>query len=74
MSGLFISFFSILLLLLSLFLVLIILIQRASTQAGLGTAFGGGFTESAFGAQAGNVLTRSTILACSIFFILSFGQ
>ena len=73
MNTLLISFFAILLLLLSLFLILIILMQRANTNAGLGTAFGGGLTESAFGAQAGNVLTRTTILACSLFFIVSFG-
>jgi len=59
------------LILLSFFIVLIVLMQR--TSSGVGEALGGGATESAFGAQGGNVLTRWTIYSAVVFFILAFG-
>lgn len=59
------------LIILSFFIVLIVLMQR--TSSGVGEALGGGATESAFGAQSGNVLTRWTIYAAVAFFVLSFG-
>ena len=52
------------------FMGLIILMQR-SKQEGLGAAFGGGFTESVFGAQTSNVLVKATVWAAIIFFVLS---
>lgn len=73
MLSLLLSFFTIVLLLVSLFLILLILMQRASANAGLGSAFGGAVTEGAFGAQAGNVLNRATIVCTVIFFVISFG-
>lgn len=60
-----------LLILVSLFLLLVVLMQRANTNAGLGAAFGGGITESAFGTEAGNVLSKFTRYAAYIFFGLS---
>lgn len=59
------------LILLSFFIVLIVLMQR--TSSGVGEALGGSATESAFGAQSGNVLTRWTIYSTVVFFILAFG-
>jgi preprotein translocase subunit SecG len=53
-----------------LFMGLVILMQR-SKQEGLGAAFGGGFTESVFGAQTSNVLVKATVWAAILFFVLS---
>lgn len=61
------------LLLVSLFMGFMVLLQRANTNAGMGSAFGGGVTESAFGADTGNVLTRATVVAATLFFVLTFG-
>ena len=47
----------IILFLISLFLILLVLVQLPKKDAGLGTAFGGGTTDALFGAGAGNVLT-----------------
>jgi preprotein translocase subunit SecG len=52
------------------FMGLVIMMQR-SKQEGLGAAFGGGFTESVWGAQTSNVLVKATVWAAIIFFILS---
>ena len=52
------------------FMGLVIMMQR-SKQEGLGAAFGGGITESVFGAQTSNVLVKATVWAAIIFFILS---
>ncbi len=57
----------------SLFLVLIVLMQRAKTDGGVGAAMAGGATESAFGAETNNVLSGATIKAAIVFFVLSFG-
>ena len=73
MGAIITTFFTLLLILVSLFLILVVLMQRANTNAGLGTAFGGGIAESTFGAETGNILTRSTVGASIAFFIISFG-
>lgn len=59
------------LILISLFLVLVILMQRANSNAGMGSAFGGGVTESTFGAETTNILERATKWAAFAFFILA---
>ena len=56
----------------SLFLVLIVLMQRAKTDGGVGAAMAGGATESAFGAETNNVLSGATIKGAIVFFVLSF--
>ena len=48
---------------------LVIMMQR-SKQEGLGAAFGGGFTESVWGAQTSNVLVKATVILAATFFIL----
>src|SRR5271155_5507946 len=53
-----------------IFMGLVIMMQR-SKQEGLGAAFGGGFTESIWGAQTSNVLVKATVWAALFFFILS---
>ena len=52
------------------FMGLVIMMQR-SKQEGLGAAFGGGFTESVWGAQTSQVLVKATVGATILFFILS---
>jgi preprotein translocase subunit SecG len=53
-----------------LFMWLVIMMQR-SKQEGLGAAFGGGLTESVFGAQTSNVLVKATVWGTIIFFVCS---
>jgi preprotein translocase subunit SecG len=60
------------LLLVSGFLILVVLAQK-SKDGGMGSALGGGMTESAFGAETGNVLFNATRNATVAFFILAFG-
>jgi preprotein translocase subunit SecG len=52
------------------FMGLVIMMQR-SKQEGLGAAFGGGFTDSIWGAQTSQVLVKATVYAAAIFFVLS---
>jgi len=49
---------------------LVIMMQR-SKQEGLGAAFGGGFTESVWGAQTSNVLVKTTVVLAAVFFCVS---
>ena len=51
----------------SLLLTFVVLMQRPRSE-GLGAAFGGGMTESLFGAQTTDVLTKITIWLAAIFF------
>jgi preprotein translocase subunit SecG len=71
MIDILISFLTFVLILVSLFLVLVILMQRANTNSGMGSAFGGGVTESAFGADTTNILTRATKYSAFAFFIIA---
>ncbi len=50
----------------SILLVVTILIQRTKNQ-GMGLAFGAGVGETMFGSQAGNVLTRATVVLAVVF-------
>lgn len=56
----------------SVFLVLVVLMQKAKNDGGLGAAMGGGMAEAAFGADTSNVLSKATINAAIAFFILAF--
>lgn len=55
----------------SLFIVLVVLAQK-SKDGGMGAALGGGAAEAAFGADTTNVLSKSTIYAAVVFFVLAF--
>jgi protein translocase SecG subunit len=61
--------FNILLLVVSVFLILVILIQRGK-GGGLAGAFGGVGGSSAFGSRAGDAFTRFTIIVASIWMLL----
>lgn len=60
------------LILVSLFLILVVLAQKAKSDGGMGAAIGGGMAETAFGADTSNVLTKMTINATIAFFVLTF--
>ena len=53
----------------SILLIGIILIQRTRGQGVGGLAFGVGMGESLFGAQAGNVLTKITVILAVVFLV-----
>ncbi|MBS0631444.1 MAG: preprotein translocase subunit SecG [Verrucomicrobia bacterium] len=55
----------------ALFLILVVLAQKAK-DGGMGAAMGGGMAEAAFGADTGNVLSKATINAAIAFFVLAF--
>lgn len=69
--GIFLWVLTVILIFVSLFLILVVLAQK-SKDAGMGAALGGGAAEAAFGADTGNVLSKSTIWAAVVFFILAF--
>ena len=73
MSALFISLLTLVLILISAFIVLIVLMQRTSQSGGMGAALGGGAAESAFGSDTTNVLTKSTIYGIIAFFVVALG-
>lgn len=60
------------LILTSVILILLVLAQKAKSDGGMGAAMGGGMAEATFGADTGNVLSKATINASIIFFVLSF--
>ncbi len=69
--SLLLGIFTFILILVSLFLVMVVLMQK-SKDGGMGAALGGGAAEAAFGADTSNVLSKSTIYAAITFFVLAF--
>lgn len=67
-----INILTVVLIVISLFLILVVLAQKAKTDGGVGGALGGGMTEATFGADTSNVLSKATINAAIAFFVLSF--
>jgi preprotein translocase subunit SecG len=59
-----------LLVIVCLLMILAILMQRPKSE-GLGAAFGGGLTDSLFGAQTTTVLTKFTVFLGGLFFLLT---
>lgn len=72
MISILINIFTVVLIVVALFLGLVVLAQRAKSDAGGMAAMGGGMVESAFGPDTSNVLTGLTIKATVAFFVLSF--
>jgi len=70
--SIFINILTVILIVVSLFLILVVLAQKAKTDGGVGGALGGGMTEATFGADTSNVLSKATINAAIAFFVLSF--
>lgn len=50
--------------------VLFVLMQKPSANAGMGSALGGSTSESVFGGEAAGVLSKATVIFISAFFIL----
>lgn len=67
------GFLTVVLVLLSLFMILLVLMQRGSANGGLGAAMGGGMAESALGAETTSVLSKWTRNTAIVFFVLTFG-
>ena len=65
--GFLIGFFTFLLVLDCLFLILLILVQLPKKEAGMGQAFGGATTDALFGAGSGTALTKLTKYATGFF-------
>jgi len=72
MAGFLQSLLFVFMVLLSLFLILIILLQRGK-GGGLVGAFGGMGGNSAFGAKTGDVFTKITVVAAIIWFVACIG-
>lgn len=70
--NLLIGIFTFLLVLVSIFLVFVVLMQKAKSDGAV-AALGSSGMESTFGAETGNVLTKATINGAILFFVLSFG-
>ncbi len=62
----------VILFLVCLLVVLVILMQRPSANAGMGSALGGGAAETVFGGESANVLSKLTSTLTVILFTLSF--
>lgn len=71
MLSVLLTILTVVLIIVSLFLILVVLAQKTK-DGGMGAALGGGAAEAAFGAETGNVLSKSTIYAAVIFFVLAF--
>lgn len=69
--GILLGILTVVLIFISLFLILVVLAQK-SKDGGMGAALGGGAAEAAFGAETNNVLSKSTIYAAIVFFVLAF--
>src|ERR1051325_12133251 len=54
-----------------IFLVLIILMQKSKQEAGVRAALGGAATEQLFGAGTTSVLTKATIWGTAMFFVIT---
>jgi preprotein translocase subunit SecG len=67
----FIGIGTFLLILVAIALILVVLAQRAKSDGGM-AAMGGGMMESTFGPDTSNVLSKFTIRATIVFFVLSF--
>jgi preprotein translocase subunit SecG len=71
MISVFIGIGTFVLIIVAVVLVFLVLAQRAKSDGGM-AAMGGGMMESAFGPDSSNVLSRTTIRATVVFFVLSF--
>jgi preprotein translocase subunit SecG len=70
MLSFFLGLLSVITVLLALFLVIVILLQRSGSNAGMGSAMAGGALDSAFGVATNSVLIRATTYGITLFFAL----
>ncbi|MBQ2731733.1 MAG: preprotein translocase subunit SecG, partial [Opitutales bacterium] len=58
----------------SVLVVLFVLMQKPSANAGMGSALGGAASESVFGGEAAGVLSKATVVFfCAFFFMCAGG-
>src|SRR3974390_1617792 len=69
--GFLIGLFTVVMVLDCLVLIFLVLIQLPKKEAGAGLAFGGSATDALFGAGSGNVLTKITKYAATVFFVMA---
>ena len=67
-----IALFGFVLIVLCLFTLLVVMVQKPKGDGGMGAALGGGSMEAAFGAETGSLLTKITIYSVIGFFVLTF--
>ncbi len=67
------AFLTVVLVIVSVFMVLLVLMQRGDANGGLGAAMGGGMAESALGAETSSTLSKWTKNTAIVFFVLGFG-
>ncbi len=70
MAAILLGIFSFIMVLLCIFVVFVILMQRPNADAGMGASLGGGAAESAFGGETSNILTKVTVKCIVWYFIL----
>ena len=73
MSSILIGLFTLILIIVCMLLVLVILMQRPNANSGMGASLGGGAAEGVFGGETTNVLTKTTVKLCVLFFAISAG-
>src|SRR6267142_6191899 len=69
--GFLIGLLTLVMVLVCLIVILLVLIQLPKKEAGAGLAFGAGATDALFGAGSGNVLTKITKYAATLFFVMA---
>ena len=57
--------------LIALLIIALVLVQQSKSGGGLGTTFGGGGSDSLFGAHASSHLSRLTVIFASLFLIIT---
>jgi protein translocase SecG subunit len=62
---------SVALILVGLFAILLVLMQKSPEGGGFGSSLGGSAMESVFGGDAGDVLVRTTAKVVAIFFVMA---
>ncbi|MFI3290447.1 MAG: preprotein translocase subunit SecG [Opitutales bacterium] len=72
MDAIILGIFSFLMVLICVVLVFFVLMQKPNSDAGMGSALGSGAAETAFGGEASNILTKFTVRAVVLYFILAF--
>lgn len=72
MASFFSSLLTFVLVCTSVFVIFVILMQKPSANAGMGSSLGGGVVENAFGSDTVKVLTGWTIKGIVTFFIVAF--
>ncbi len=66
-----ITFLTIVDIFVALLIIISVLVQQSNSGSGLGTTFGGGGSDSLFGAHANFQLTKATICLTIVFFIIT---